>query len=79
MFWSFVIFVSFCCVSNINGANICNYCNCVDVSDGVEVKCKTSYSFKKPKDIDFDYVNWPVTNGSIKAFFQDIEMTLLPK
>lgn len=77
MFWSFVIFVSFCCVSNINGAKICDSCNCVDVDGDVEVKCNTSYYFKQP--IDFEYVNWPKTSGSIRAYFQNRNLIVLPK
>lgn len=79
MFWSFVIFVSLCCVLESNGAKICDYCDCVDVEESVEVKCNTSLYLRHSKDIDYDFVVWPRTSRSIRAYFQGTGMIVLPK
>ena len=79
MFWNFLIIVSLFCVSNINGAKICDYCNCVGVNESVEVKCNTFYYIKHSKSIDYGFVIWPSTCRFIRAYFQETGMIVLPK
>lgn len=75
MFLSVVLLIVVVGVSR--ASTICDSCHCLEVDDFIVVKCK-GIADKIPT-VDYEFVVWPTTNLSIKVFFNDMNLKVLPK
>lgn len=75
MFLSVVLLIVVVGVSR--ASTICDSCHCLEVDDFIVVKCKRIAD--KIPTVDYEFIVWPTTTLSIKAFFNDMNLKVLPK
>lgn len=73
-----IFWLILCALSTVNCSTICDSCYCLESDDDLYIiKCKGHPKYKT--EIDFENIVWPETSRSIIAYFNELNLFVLPK